>query len=83
VSQRHADTELRQTPTSAGPVDLGRQRHDAHVGRMTLDDIENICAGELRGIWRLSHGARRHPQARQRLCAVVVGIDEIAFQVRR
>ena len=26
--------------------------------------------------------ARRHPQAVQRLCAVVVGIDEIALQVR-
>ena len=56
------------------------ERHAADVGIVTLaPEID----GGLALVRRLSRGARRRPQARQRLCAVVVGIDEIALQMRR
>ena len=60
-------------------LELRRKRDDADIGTSRLDDAEDVASGEF----PLLPLVVRHPKAGQWLCAVIVRIDEVAFEMGR
>ena len=80
VPERHAVTGRDQRRDEIDAArQLGRERHDADVGPRRGDDVEDVARRERRRHSQSRPGARRHDD---RLRAAVVGVDEVAFEMR-
>ena len=65
-----------------GAVQFRRQRDQPHRGAMRVDHLDDGSAVEFPVVPRGLARPRREPQARRRLRPVVVGVQEVALEVR-
>ena len=65
-----------------GAVQFRRQRDQPHRGAMRVDHLDDGRAVEVPIVPRGLARPRREPQARRRLRPVVIGVQEVALEVR-
>ena len=62
-------------------VELGRNRDDGNLAARSGNLVEDVLAGK-RAARRVESIARRQSKAFDRLCAPIVGVDEVALEMR-